>query len=249
MLRAVFERFSERTRQVIVFAQEESRTLRHDYIGTEHLLLGLLREEEGLAAQVLESLDITVARVRARVVRTVGSGTRVTSGQIPFTPRAKKVLELGLTEALSLDHDYIGTEHILLGLVRDSDSVAARILLEFDANSERIRSEVTRVLSAPRALSHLRGPAAPLELAADSSIQVGPTERVRQLLMLAAARSLEDRRTEIELRDLLLALTQDESTAPLLAELGVDESAMRNAIARHAAGEEPPVPSFSRKRH
>ena len=94
-----------------MFAQEESRTLRHDYIGTEHLLLGLLREEEGLAARVLEGLDITVAGVRAQVVRIVGYGTKVTSGQIPFTPRAKKVLELALTEALGLEHDYIGTEH------------------------------------------------------------------------------------------------------------------------------------------
>ena len=98
----MFERFTERARQVVVLAQEEARTLKHNYIGTEHILLGLLREEEGLAARVLESLDITVERVRAQVVRIVGSGEEVTSGQIPFTPRAKKVLELALREALSL---------------------------------------------------------------------------------------------------------------------------------------------------
>src|SRR5881397_3655041 len=96
----MFERFTERARQVVVLAQEEARTLKHNYIGTEHILLGLLREEEGLAARVLESLDITVERVRAQVVRIVGSGEEVTSGQIPFTPRAKKVLELALREAL-----------------------------------------------------------------------------------------------------------------------------------------------------
>ena len=145
----MFERFTERARQVVVLAQEEARTLKHDYIGTEHILLGLLREEEGLAARVLESLDITVERVRAQVVRIVGSGEEVTSGQIPFTPRAKKVLELALREALSLGHNYIGTEHILLGLVRENEGVAARILLDFDADSEKIRNEVIRMLSGP----------------------------------------------------------------------------------------------------
>src|ERR1700704_2919028 len=145
----MFERFTERARQVVVLAQEEARTLKHNYIGTEHILLGLLREEEGLAARVLESLDITVERVRAQVVRIVGSGEEVTSGQIPFTPRAKKVLELALREALSLGHNYIGTEHILLGLVRENEGVAARILLDFYADSEKIRNEVIRMLSGP----------------------------------------------------------------------------------------------------
>jgi ATP-dependent Clp protease ATP-binding subunit ClpC len=145
----LFERFTERARQVVVLAQEEARTLKHNYIGTEHILLGLLREEEGLAARVLESLDITTERVRSQVVRIVGSGEEVTSGQIPFTPRAKKVLELALREALSLGHNYIGTEHILLGLVRENEGVAARILLDFDADSDKIRNEVIRMLSGP----------------------------------------------------------------------------------------------------
>jgi hypothetical protein len=138
---------------VVVLAQEEARTLKHNYIGTEHILLGLLREEEGLAARVLESLDITVERVRAQVVRIVGSGEEVTSAQIPFTPRAKKVLELALREALSLGHNYIGTEHILLGLVRENEGVAVRILLDFDADSEKIRNEAIRMLSGPE---HIR---------------------------------------------------------------------------------------------
>src|SRR3989441_2589199 len=145
----VFERFTERARQVVVLAQDEARALKHNYIGTEHILLGLLREEEGLAARVLESLDITVEEVRAQVARIVGQGDEVTSSQIPFTPRAKKVLELALREALSLGHNYIGTEHILLGLVRENEGVAARILLDFDAGAEKIRNEIIRMLSGP----------------------------------------------------------------------------------------------------
>src|SRR6201747_562076 len=145
----MFERFTERARQVVVLAQDEARALKHNYIGTEHILLGLLREEEGLAARVLDGLDITVEEVRAQVARIVGQGDEVTTGQIPFTPRAKKVLELALREALSLGHNYIGTEHILLGLVRENEGVAARILLDFDADSEKIRNEVIRMLSGP----------------------------------------------------------------------------------------------------
>jgi ATP-dependent Clp protease ATP-binding subunit ClpA len=143
----VFERFTERARQVVVLAQDEARLLKHNYIGTEHILLGLLREEEGLAARVLETLGITVEEVRAQVARIVGSGDEVTTGQIPFTPRAKKVLELSLREALGLGHNYIGTEHVLLGLARENEGVAARILLDFGADSEAIRDEIIRMLS------------------------------------------------------------------------------------------------------
>ena len=143
----MFERFTERARQVVVLAQDEARALKHNYIGTEHILLGLLREEEGLAARVLESLDITVEEVRAQVARIVGQGDEVTTGQIPFTPRAKKVLELALREALSLGHNYIGTEHILLGLARENEGVAARILRESGADPERLRDETIRRLS------------------------------------------------------------------------------------------------------
>src|SRR5438270_10097623 len=143
----MFERFTERARQVVVLAQEEARTLKHNYIGTEHILLGLLREEEGLAARVLESLDITVERARAQVVRIVGSGEEVTSGQIPFTPRAKKVLERALREALSLGHNYIGTEHILLGLIREGEGVAAQVLVKLGADLNRVRQQVIQLLS------------------------------------------------------------------------------------------------------
>ena len=143
----MFERFTERARQVVVLAQEEARILKHNYIGTEHILLGLLREEEGLAARVLESLDITVERVRAQVVRIVGSGEEVTSGQIPFTPRAKKVLELALREALSLSHNYIGTEHILLGVIREGEGVAAQVLVRLGQNLNHVRETVIQLMS------------------------------------------------------------------------------------------------------
>jgi ATP-dependent Clp protease ATP-binding subunit ClpA len=143
----VFERFTERARQVVVRAQEEARALGHDYIGTEYILLGLLREEEGLAARVLESLDVTVEEVRAQVTRVIGEGEPVATGQIPFTPRAKNVLELSLREALSLGHNYIGTEHILLGLARENQGVAARILLDFGVDGETVRDEVTRMVT------------------------------------------------------------------------------------------------------
>jgi ATP-dependent Clp protease ATP-binding subunit ClpA len=146
----VFERFTERARQVVVLAQEEARRLGHDYIGTEHLLLGLLREQEGLAVRVLESLDVTVEEVRTQVERVVGPGDEVATGEIPFTPRAKKVLELALREALSLGHEYIGAEHILLGLVRENEGVAARILLSLDVDAETIRNELVRLLSGPK---------------------------------------------------------------------------------------------------
>jgi ATP-dependent Clp protease ATP-binding subunit ClpA len=151
----LFERFTERARQVVVLAQDEARALKHNYIGTEHILLGLLREEEGLAARVLESLDITVEEVRAQVARIVGQGDEVTTGQIPFTPRAKKVLELALREALSLGHNYIGTEHVLLGLVRENEGVAARILLDLDADDEKIRAQVVSLLSGGSRRSEL----------------------------------------------------------------------------------------------
>ena len=143
----MFERFAEDARQVVVLAQDEARALKHNYIGTEHLLLGILREDEGLTARVLGSLDITVEGVRAQIARIVGQGDEATQGMIPFTPRAKKVLELSLREAEALKHGDIGTEHILLAIVRENEGVAARILLAFDADAETIRGEVIRMLS------------------------------------------------------------------------------------------------------
>jgi ATP-dependent Clp protease ATP-binding subunit ClpC len=154
----VFERFTERAREVVVLAQEEARALKHNYIGTEHLLLGLLREEEGIAARVLATLDVTIEQVRAQVEQIVGRGEEVTGGQIPFTPRAKKVLELSLREALSLGHNYIGTEHVLLGLARENDGVGARILLDLGIDAEKIRDTVIATLgpALPRPHARLR---------------------------------------------------------------------------------------------
>ena len=154
----MFERFTERARQVVVLAQDEARALKHNYIGTEHLLLGLLREEEGLAARVLESFDVTVEEVRAQVARMVGQGDEVVGGQIPFTPRAKLVLEHALREAIALGHNYIGTEHILLGLERESDGIAARILRDFDAGPTAVRNELLRMLSGPGRPARARPP-------------------------------------------------------------------------------------------
>jgi ATP-dependent Clp protease ATP-binding subunit ClpC len=139
----MFERFTERARQVVVLAQEEARTLRHNYIGTEHLLLGLLRED-GAAARALDEFDVTFEEVQAQVARIIGQGDEVTTGQIPFTPRAKKVLELSLREALDNGDNYIGPEHILLGMVREGDGVAARILMDF-ARLEEIRAAALAV--------------------------------------------------------------------------------------------------------
>ncbi|HZK49066.1 MAG TPA: Clp protease N-terminal domain-containing protein, partial [Thermoleophilia bacterium] len=153
----MFERFTERARQVVVLAQEEARDLKHNYIGTEHLLLGLLREGDGVAARVLSTLDVSLEDVRGEIMRIVGEGEHEAQGQIPFTPRAKKVLELALREALSLGHNYIGTEHILLGLVRESEGVAARIMNDLDADADRIRQEVMRVLSGPSRRSQKPG--------------------------------------------------------------------------------------------
>src|ERR687889_636273 len=146
----MFERFTERARKVVVLAQEEARHFNHNYIGTEHLLLGLLREDEGVAARALGSLNVTLDEVREQVESIVGYGEEGTGGQAPFTPRSKKVLELALREALQLGHNYIGTEHILLGLVRESEGVAARVLSNLGVDPDKVRREVVRMLGGGR---------------------------------------------------------------------------------------------------
>jgi ATP-dependent Clp protease ATP-binding subunit ClpC len=145
----VFERFTERARQVVVLAQDEARELRHNYIGTEHLLLGLLREQEGVAARVLDELGVTLVETRTEVLRIVGVGDEIVTGQAPFAPRAKEVLELASRESLDLGHNYIGTEHLLLALVRLHEGVAARILLDAGTDAGLIRDAVIRILEGP----------------------------------------------------------------------------------------------------
>ena len=144
---SVFERFTDRARRVVVLAQEEARLLNHNYIGTEHILLGLIHEGEGVAAKALESLGISLEAVRGQVEEIIGQGGSSPSGHIPFTPRAKKVLELSLREALQLGHNYIGTEHILLGLIREGEGVAAQVLVKLGADLSRVRQQVIQLLS------------------------------------------------------------------------------------------------------
>jgi ATP-dependent Clp protease ATP-binding subunit ClpC len=143
----MFERFTDRARRVVVLAQEEARMLNHNYIGTEHILLGLIHEGEGVAAKALESLGIALEGVRQQVEEIIGQGQHAPSGHIPFTPRAKKVLELSLREALQLGHNYIGTEHILLGLIREGEGVAAQVLVKLGADLNRVRQQVLQLLS------------------------------------------------------------------------------------------------------
>jgi ATP-dependent Clp protease ATP-binding subunit ClpA len=143
----MFERFTDRARRVVVLAQEEARLLNHNYVGTEHLLLGLIHEGQGVAARALELLGIRLEAVRAQIEEIVGRGQMAPTGHIPFTPRAKKVLELSLREAKQLGHNYIGTEHILLGLLREGEGVAAHVLVKLGADLSRARGQVIGLLS------------------------------------------------------------------------------------------------------
>jgi ATP-dependent Clp protease ATP-binding subunit ClpA len=143
----MFERFTDRSRRVVVLAQEEARVLDHNYIGPEHILLGLIHEGQGVAAKALEGLGLSLDAVRQQVEEIIGRGQQPKSGHIPFTPRAKRVLELSLREAHALGHDYIGTEHILLGILREGDSVAAQVLVAMGTDLNRVRQEVVRLLA------------------------------------------------------------------------------------------------------
>jgi len=138
----MFERFTDRARRVVVLAQEEARMLDHNYIGTEHILLGLIHEGDGVAARALEAMGISLESVRQQVEEMIGRGQHASAGHIPFTPRAKKTLELSLREALQLGHTYIGTEHILLGVIREGDGVAAQVLVQLGADLNRTRQQV-----------------------------------------------------------------------------------------------------------
>jgi ATP-dependent Clp protease ATP-binding subunit ClpC len=174
----VFERFTDRARRSVVLAQEEARALNHNYIGTEHILLGLVRERDGVAGKALVSLDISLDAVRQQVDEIVGQGQAVPRGHIPFTPRAKKVLELSLREALQLGHNYIGTEHILLGLIREGEGVAAQVLQKLGADLNRVRQTVIQILSGYAAGAGARkveGGAEMAEMEEELAREIAPT--------------------------------------------------------------------------
>jgi ATP-dependent Clp protease ATP-binding subunit ClpC len=241
----MFEGFTERGRQVVALAQDEAMTLRHDHIGTEHLLLGLLREHEGLAAHVLHSFDITLERARGEVVRLVGVGTTgLAAGQTPpFAPDARGVLERASHEQRELGHNYIGTEHILLALLTLSEGVPMRILLDCDAKPDQVRQAVIRALSGAAPPSQPPGSSAAGGSPASGNgfeewIRVGPGAGLRRLLMVAGARALDDGREDIQPSDVLLALTRDEHTGPLLAELGGDDVAIARALERRRSADQ-----------
>jgi ATP-dependent Clp protease ATP-binding subunit ClpC len=171
----MFERFTDRARRVVVLAQEEARVLNHHYVGTEHILLGLIHEGDGVAAKALESLGISLETVRQQVEEIIGRGEQPPTGHIPFTPRAKKVLELSLREALQLGHNYIGTEHILLGMISEGKGVAAQVLVRLGADQDRVRQEVTQLLHAHRSRTESSGPSE--RSSGPSERSSGPSER------------------------------------------------------------------------
>jgi hypothetical protein len=235
----VFERFTERARQVVVLAQEVARSpeLKHDYIGTEHLLLGLLHEREGVAAHVLESFEITVERVRRQLIRIVGTGKAVTSGQMPFTPRAKQTLELASQESLSLGHSYVGTEHILLALIRDHEGVAVRILLDFDADLPTIRNTVIERLASGRGAGQRpEAFARDLEDRGTDVLAVEPgwLDGLAMLLAPLEAEIRSQLKRAPDLGDLLLCLAcvPHTSAAQAFDELNVDIDELQKLIER-----------------
>ncbi len=180
----VFERFTDRARRVLVLAQEEARLSSHSFIGTEHILLGLIHEGEGVAAKALESLGISLEAVREKVEETIGPAGSAPTGSPPFTPRAKKVLELSLREALQLGHNYIGTEHMLLGLVREGEGVAAQVLVSLGADLTRVRQQVIQLISGYQgheepASSRFLGPAARLRETESARVPIGDSWTVQ----------------------------------------------------------------------
>ena len=228
----MFERFTDRARRVVVLAQEEARILDHNYIGTEHILLGLIHEGEGVAATALESLGISLEAVRSQVVELIGHGQAAPTGHIPFTPRAKKVLELSLREALQLGHNYIGTEHILLGLIREGEGVAAQVLIKLGADLEGVRGRVVALLGED------------IESPAGGQQYVGGfTEGARAVLGLASESARGLGHQAIEPADLLLALIAGDNAQvnELLASWGVDLDAVQRRIEELAAEEEGPA--------
>jgi ATP-dependent Clp protease ATP-binding subunit ClpC len=236
----LFERFTDRARRVVVLAQEEARLLNHNYIGTEHILLGLIHEGEGVAAKALESLGISLEAVRQQVEEIIGQGGSSPSGHIPFTPRAKKVLELSLREALQLGHNYIGTEHILLGLIREGEGVAAQVLVKLGADLSRVRQQVIQLLSG-----HMGSGAPPGEKAGATSGpgtgEAQPTGSLvldqfgRNLTQLAREKKLDPvigRSREME-RVMQVLSRRTKNNPVLVGEPGVGKTAIVEGLAQN----------------
>ncbi len=242
----MFERFTDRARRVVVLAQEEARLLNHNYIGTEHILLGLIHEGEGVAAKALESLGISLEAVRAQVEEIIGHGGPAPSGHIPFTPRAKKVLELSLREALQLGHNYIGTEHILLGLIREGEGVAAQVLVKLGAD---LVARPPAGHPAPLGLRRLRaGREGRRRRAARSSEQARQSGSLvldqfgRNLTQLAAEKKLDPvigREKEIE-RVMQVLSRRTKNNPVLIGEPGVGKTAIVEGLAQTSSSGDVP---------
>jgi ATP-dependent Clp protease ATP-binding subunit ClpC len=244
----LFERFTDRARRVVVLAQEEARLLNHNYIGTEHILLGLIHEGEGVAAKALESLGISLEAVRQQVEEIIGQGGSSPSGHIPFTPRAKKVLELSLREALQLGHNYIGTEHILLGLIREGEGVAAQVLVKLGADLSRVRQQVIQLLSGYQGSSS-GGPGEKAGAAASSgSSESQPTGSLvldqfgRNLTQLAREKKLDPvigRSREME-RVMQVLSRRTKNNPVLVGEPGVGKTAIVEGLAQSIVSRDVP---------